>query len=59
MKQITFQWKKDFLETQWYKDNPAGSYLSDHSKVQLLIEYITGNFDLDSEVEVVVNDVPS
>lgn len=54
IKCVYYQWKEDFKEINWYKQNDANNYLSDSSKLQMLINYILEIEDKDSEAEVVV-----
>ena len=51
---IKFKWKDQFLDEDWYKDNPAETYLSDKSKQNMILLWINNVPDLDSEAEIVL-----
>lgn len=54
MKRVSFRWKAEFINDDWYQDNPADQWLNLQEKLALLENYILGIEDLDSEVEVYI-----
>jgi hypothetical protein len=55
---VSFRWKKDFIEQDWYKKHPASSYLSKDAKIDMMEAYILGEteMDLDSEAELFIEE---
>lgn len=54
---VSFRWKPDFLGQEWYKNNPANTYLSNETKMEMMEFYILGEADdLDSEAELYIQE---
>jgi hypothetical protein len=56
-KLVSFRWKKDFIDQEWYKEHPADKYLDWESKAGMMELYILGEEDdLDSEAELYIHE---
>jgi len=53
---VSFRWKDDLKDIPWYQLHPAETYLSWHSKADLMELYILGEEDKDSEAEVYIDE---
>jgi hypothetical protein len=48
---VSFRWKKEFQDIEWYKANPAEKYLDTINKLWIMELYILQENDSDAEAE--------